>query len=67
MATNPVPTEIDFQIAFNALRDRAAIHGINTNMYAMRNFLTETAEYIAQEHANLREALSFNHLHEDTE
>ncbi len=51
----------DFAISFNALRTQAKFHGVDPNTEEMRKFLIQTAEVIAQLHAENRSVMKIVH------
>jgi hypothetical protein len=61
MAQGTQATNTEFQVAFNGLLTQARAHGVDTTDENVRAFLVQTAEVLANDRAELREAYNANH------
>jgi len=54
-------TNVDYSIAYTALRTQAKAHGVNPNTFEMAAFLKHVAEVMSQSHADARNAMRYLH------
>lgn len=54
-------TNVDYSIAYSALRTQARVHGIEPNTHEMTAFLKHIAEVLSQSHADARNAMRYLH------